>query len=195
MPEIGQLDTTACNARIREIFIDRIVEAKGIGKARRLVGNVLMPTPLAVLKATQLLAEGTRGRADGVGETLVVDVGGATTDIHSVVRTRSAAGVTVRIGLPEPDEKRTVEADLGLKFNLEKLVHLFLEKNPDAGADHVLARFSAHGFIPSTPEDIDWHTRLSHLAVEAAVSRHVGRIVIQIRSFRRGAASARQGLQ
>ena len=176
MPEIGQLDTTACNTRIREIFINRIVEAKGIGKAKRLVRDVLMPTPLAVLKATQLLAGGTRGRADGVGETLVIDVGGATTDIHSVVRTRSAAGVTVRIGLPEPEEKRTVEADLGLKFNLEKLVQLFLKKNPDAGADHVVTRFSAHGFIPSTPEDIEWHTRLSHLAVETAVSRHVGRI-------------------
>ena len=176
MPEIGKLDTTECNARIREIFIDRIVEAKGIGKAKRLVGDVLMPTPLAVLQATRLLAEGTRGALNGVGETLVVDVGGATTDIHSLVRTRSAAGVTARIGLPEPDEKRTVEADLGLKYNLEKLVQLFLEENPDAAADHVLERFSAHGFVPSTPDDIEWHTRLSHLAVEAAVRRHVGRI-------------------
>lgn len=176
MPGIGQLDTTECNKKIREIFIDRIIEAKGIGKAKRLVGDVLMPTPLAVLKATQLLAEGIRGRMNGAGETLVVDVGGATTDIHSVARTKPAAGVTVRIGLPEPDEKRTVEADLGLKYNLEKLVQLLLEKDPCAGVDHLLPRFSAHGFIPSTPDDIGWHTRLSRLAVDAAVSRHVGRI-------------------
>ncbi len=176
MPEIGQLDTTECNARIREIFINRIVEAKGIGKAGRLVGDVLMPTPLAVLKATHLLAEGTRGGSNGVGETLVVDVGGATTDIHSLVRTRSADGVTARIGLPEPDEKRTVEADLGLKFNLDKLVQLYLEKNPDSDTAHVLEKFSAHGFVPAAPDDFEWHNRLSRLAVEVAVSRHVGRI-------------------
>lgn len=176
MPEIGRLDVTHCNARIREIFIHRIIETKGIGKARSIVGEVLMPTPLAVLKATELLAKGLGEQDKGLGETMVVDVGGATTDIHSVVRMRSAAGAVTRIGLPEPDAKRTVEADLGLKFNLDRLVKLLQEKDPDADFSHLLPRFAQNGFIPEAQADVKWHTTLSRIAVDTAVSRHVGRM-------------------
>ena len=173
MPEVGRLDVTACNSKIRDIFIDTIVDAKGIGKARRLIGDVLMPTPLAVLKATRLLADGTDGE-QGLGEVIVVDVGGATTDVHSVAQGAPAAGVAAQVGLPEPYEKRTVEGDLGLKFNLERLIELLLKSNPKAEIGPFIERFKTHGFIPADDDEIAWHTRLSRLAVEVAVTRHVG---------------------
>lgn len=83
MPEIGVLDIEPARAVIREIFMRRIVEAKGIAKVRDRVGDILMPTPTAVLQAAQLLAEGCEGES-GIGELVLVDVGGATTDIHSI---------------------------------------------------------------------------------------------------------------
>ena len=41
-------------------------------------------TPDAVLAGVELLADGA-GDVEGVGDVLVVDVGGATTDVYSVV--------------------------------------------------------------------------------------------------------------
>jgi uncharacterized protein (TIGR01319 family) len=178
MPEVGRIDVDDCNATIRSIFIDNIIEAKGIGKAKRVINNVLMPTPLAVLKATRLLADGC-DEEKGMGEIIVVDVGGATTDVHSVARSRSSPGVVAQVGLPEPYEKRTVEGDLGLKYNLERLVQLLQEKEPTTDVGKIINKFKEHGYIPSTSEEIKWHTRLSFLAVETAVSRHVGRIEIK----------------
>ena len=58
MPEIGVLEVEAANEKIRELFIARITEAKGIGRARSMIADVLMPTPAAVLEAAKLLADG-----------------------------------------------------------------------------------------------------------------------------------------
>lgn len=43
-----------------------------------------MPSPAAVLGAAELLADGSPAFA-GTGSAVIVDVGGATTDVHSVI--------------------------------------------------------------------------------------------------------------
>ena len=73
-----------------------------------------MPTPQAVLNAARLLAYGTSGE-QGIGELMVVDVGGATTDVHSVATGEPGDAEMVPKGLPEPVIKRTVEGDLGMR--------------------------------------------------------------------------------
>lgn len=116
LPELDRLNVEPARHQIRELFIERIVEAKGLERARALVEEIIMPTPMAVLRATQLLADGPPGGA-GLGEALVVDVGGATTDVHTVaVGAPTAAGAVLK-GLPEPRVKRTVEGDLGIRIN------------------------------------------------------------------------------
>jgi hypothetical protein len=107
----------------------------------------ILPTPLAVLRAAELLAEGTLPIADcrlpiadcpdldnpkseirnpkwegGLGHLLVVDVGGATTDVHSVAEEPPLPPGWIRRGLPEPHVKRTVEGDLGLRVSAETLL-------------------------------------------------------------------------
>ncbi|HBG01300.1 MAG TPA: MutL protein, partial [Firmicutes bacterium] len=57
--------------------------AKGLSKASRLIDGIFMPTPAAVLRAGQLLSQGT-AITKGWGDCLIVDVGGATTDVHSL---------------------------------------------------------------------------------------------------------------
>jgi uncharacterized protein (TIGR01319 family) len=84
MPEIGELDIEPCNHVIREIFIKNIIDIKGIAKAKAIVTDVIMPTPAAVLATARLLADGNQGK-EGLDDLIVVDVGGATTDIHSVI--------------------------------------------------------------------------------------------------------------
>jgi len=101
---------------IRDVFMERIVTAKGIDRASARIDRVLMPTPAAVLEAARLLAVGVEGR-EGLGPLVIVDPGGATTDVHSIGSGEPATPGVIRHGLPEPHAKRTVEGDLGMRHN------------------------------------------------------------------------------
>ena len=80
MPKFGELKIEAAQKQIREIFLHRIIQAKGLSRAAELLSDIMMPTPSAVLQAVTLLSDGC-GTEPGIGELVAVDVGGATTDI------------------------------------------------------------------------------------------------------------------
>src|SRR5688572_4013560 len=123
MPEFNVLDIEPARAAIRQVFIDRIVHAKGIDRARAMFDHVLMPTPAAVMEGARLLADGC-ARASGLGELMVVDPGGATTDVHSVAGGEPATPGVIPRGLPEPRVKRSVEGDLGMRHNATTIVEV-----------------------------------------------------------------------
>jgi uncharacterized protein (TIGR01319 family) len=173
MPEIGVLEVDAANDKIRDLFIARITEAKGIGDARSMIADVIMPTPAAVLEAARLLADGTAGQP-GVGELLLVDVGGATTDVYSVAKGTPATGSLHVVGLPEPYAKRTVEGDLGLFHNLDTLTETVEADEMPLGFHEAVAAMCAEKSVPSGEEQIACHLLLSKAAVRSAVNRHVG---------------------
>ena len=173
MPEIGKLDLAPCNACIRDLFMQRIVVAKGIARARGLVRDVIMPTPSAVLEAAKLISHGA-GDVPGLGELMVVDTGGATTNVHSIARGSPQRADIITSGLPEPYEKRTVEGDLGLKYNLDTLCQLMAAQGRPVSA--VILNHFAAGNLPQTAEEFECHRALVRLAIETAVDRHAGRI-------------------
>ena len=121
MPEIGVLKVEKVRLIIRELFIRRIVDAKGLRNAERFIDSILMPTPTAVLNAAKLLAEGAEGEP-GLGELVILDIGGATTDIHSISLGAPTQPGVIQKGLPEPFVKRTVEGDLGMRHNASTIV-------------------------------------------------------------------------
>lgn len=121
MPTMDLLATDEVKKVIADLFIDRIIEAKGLNKAETYLDQLLMPTPSAVMTATNLLATGTE-KTKGLGDLMVVDMGGATTDIHSACDGYPANGNTVLKGLKETYIKRTVEGDLGARYSLRALV-------------------------------------------------------------------------
>ncbi len=174
MPEIGRLDLTECNREIRDLFMKNITVAKGIGKAREIIGDVIMPTPSAVLEAARLVANGPGGKG-GFGELVVVDVGGATTDVHSIAKGNPARPDTVTIGLPEPYEKRTVEGDLGLKHSLESLCEVMAGQDLPPYFNSAVSSFRA-GNLPSSSDELDCHRLLTACTVETAMDRHAGRL-------------------
>ena len=71
MPEMNTLNVDPAREMIREVFVKHIVEAKGLERAVDYVGNLVMPTPMAVLRITELLASGTETEP-GIGDTMVV---------------------------------------------------------------------------------------------------------------------------
>jgi uncharacterized protein (TIGR01319 family) len=173
MPEIGVLEVEAANEKIRELFISRITEAKGIGRARDMIADVVMPTPAAVLEAAKLLADGTAGEP-GIGELLLVDVGGATTDVYSVAK-GSPESPTVRFtGLPEPYAKRTVEGDLGLYHNLDSLKTIAERDHVPDDFERAVEAMCRHNSVPEGDEQTACHLLLSRVAVRSAVDRHAG---------------------
>ena len=170
MPEIGVLDVAPCNKEIRALFMKNIIEAKGIARARSIIKDVIMPTPSAVLEAARLIA-------GDFGELVVIDPGGATTDVHSIAKGAPARPDIILQGLPEPYEKRTVEGDLGLKYNLDRLLELVGDRPTPPGFAAVVERLRA-GELPRTASDFACHRLLSRLMVEVAMDRHAGRIEV-----------------
>ena len=117
MPKFGLLKTEQTQAAIREIFLSRIIQAKGLDRAAERMHDRLLPTPAAVLPALELLSGGFGGEP-GIGELAAVDVGGATTDVYSICEGMPRQMNTVYKGLPEPYAKRTVEGDIGMRYSV-----------------------------------------------------------------------------
>jgi uncharacterized protein (TIGR01319 family) len=181
MPELNVLNIEPARAAIRQVFIDRIVHAKGIDRAREEFDAVLMPTPAAVLEGARLIADGCEG-APGLGALMVVDPGGATTDVHSVASgAPSSPGVVVH-GLPEPREKRTVEGDLGMRHNAANIVEVagIDAIAADAGLEPARARAIVSEVardverLPRAPDEVALDQALVRAAVRQAVMRHCG---------------------
>jgi uncharacterized protein (TIGR01319 family) len=183
MPEVNRLNVEPVREMIRKVFIERIIAAKGLKRAEDFVEGILMPTPTAVLRAAQLLSRGT-GSEKGLGDLVVVDIGGATTDVHSIGAGNPVQAGAVRKGLPEPLAKRTVEGDLGLRYNASTIFKLCGRERilENAGFTHPdlsqkLERLShCVETLPESPEDKDLDFALAACAARAAMERHAGSI-------------------
>lgn len=121
MPKFNKLNIEPTQKQIRDIFLERIITAKGLTKATSLVSGIVNPTPAAVMRGITLLAEGCADKA-GIGELIAVDVGGATTDVYTICNGTPTRGNTVFKGLPEPYAKRTVEGDIGMRYSIQGIV-------------------------------------------------------------------------
>jgi uncharacterized protein (TIGR01319 family) len=177
MPEIGKLEVEECREAMREVFMENIVRAKGIDKAKKFVKDIIMPTPAAVLSAAVLLGNGTEGE-EGLGEIIIIDVGGATTDVNSVAWGNPTRGGVLMKGLPEPLAKRTVEGDLGVRHNIDVLLEIGKGKGIVLD-DEVISEFrSDPSRIPRDLRELAIDAKLAQIAVQTAFERHVGRIEI-----------------
>ncbi len=183
MPEVNVLNVEPARAMIRKVFIERIIAAKGLKRAEDFVEGILMPTPTAVLQAAQLLSPGT-GSEKGLGDLVIVDIGGSTTDVHSIGMGNPVQAGVVRKGLPEPLAKRTVEGDLGLRYNAATILklcgegrilqHTSLFQKDLAPRLEVLSQCVE--VLPQTAEDQDLDFALAACAARAAMERHAGSI-------------------
>jgi len=181
MPRLNVLNVEPAREVIRDIFMEKIVEAKGMNKAEEIIDGILMPTPAAVLKAAELLSKGTEDE-DGIGDLVVVDIGGATTDVHSIADGEpTKPGVTLR-GLEEPFAKRTVEGDLGMRYSAVALreacgkrrIKKYLADLDMDIVEECRLRTEDTEFLPRTAADVNFDEALAKTATEVAMERHVG---------------------
>lgn len=183
MPKFGTLNIEPAQRQIREIFLQRIIQAKGLSKASELISGILMPTPAAMLKAMKLLSDGYKEES-GIGELIGIDVGGATTDIYSVANGMPAKANTVYKGLPEPYAKRTVEGDIGMRYSIHGIAEAagFERISELSGISpqrvQQLVEYLADNTetLPYNAELAAMDFALASLAVEIAVTRHAGKM-------------------
>jgi uncharacterized protein (TIGR01319 family) len=177
MPEIGKLEVQACREAIRAVFMENIVKAKGLDRAAELASTIIMPTPAAVLDAALLLGAGLP-EEKGLGELIVVDVGGATTDVYSIAKGTPTRGGALLKGLPEPFAKRTVEGDLGVRYNIDTLCEICTDKGIVLD-ERIVASFRTDaGRLPGDEKERAVDAELARIAVETSFARHVGKLEI-----------------
>ncbi|RJX26946.1 MAG: MutL protein [Acholeplasma sp.] len=182
MPKLNQLNTESAREKIKDIFVRNIIEAKGIKKVEILIDQVVLPTPHAVLMAAELLSKGY-GDENGLGELMMVDVGGATTDVYSLSYGLPTQMNAVMTGLEEPYAKRTVEGDLGMRYSalgvLQSMTVKDLESYKAQGyhmEKELQMRHEVIDWLPVTQDDLDKEDIIAGHCVSRAVSRHVGNI-------------------
>lgn len=184
MPKFGVLNIEPTQKQIREIFLNRIIKAKGLSRVSGLLSDILMPTPSAVLKAMELLSIGTK-EEKGIGELVGIDVGGATTDVYSVADGMPEQMNTVYKGLPEPYAKRTVEGDIGMRYSVQGIADSvgFDEISKISGlskerALELVEYLKLHkDTVPNGDKELEkLDYALASCAVREAVRRHAGKI-------------------
>jgi uncharacterized protein (TIGR01319 family) len=181
LPDLQKLNVEPAKEVIRSLFITHITKAKGLERAKAFV-DLLMPTPSASLNAARLLADGT-SKEQGLGDAMVVEVGGATTNVYSIFDEPDHKENVIRKGIQEDRVKRTVEGDLGVRVSAVSLIEsvgvenvkAFMRQRTDLDVLGMGTRLSENpAFLPRTEEEIEFDNALARLAVRFAIERHVG---------------------
>ena len=169
LPRIGVIAPDAARAAIRRAFLEHVIGGKGLSRGPEFAAMVQAPTPDAVLDGVEVLAH----HLDG--DVLVVDIGGATTDVYSALRPQGEdAGLAKDVVAPLW-QSRTVEADLGMRWNAEGVVEA-------AQREHVPVAAALAAYADTVTRDpshlpVDYGEReldleLARAAALVAVRRH-----------------------
>jgi len=157
-PDVDVLNIEPVRHLIHEVFNRHIIHAPGMARLGKLTHWSILPTPGAVLCGAELFAE-------ALGDCLVFDIGGATSDVHSV--TNGSLEWASKMTEPEPRSKRTVEGDLGVYINARNIVDL-------SGDPAWKARLTDLRALPKTERQLELTRWLCARAVETAIRRHAG---------------------
>ncbi|MFV0529629.1 MAG: glutamate mutase L [Lachnospiraceae bacterium] len=194
-PTLKELNSLPVNRVLRDIFMKRIAGMKGIAQVQDYIQGDVMPTPAAVFEAGALLSK-EPVEAGGFGRLMLLDVGGATTDVYSYIE--NEVDSVKYAGAPEPEHKRTVEGDLGVRSSA---VSLLAAEDVTRIAEHTgltteeihtgcQYRASHAAFLPKEPKDKILDYELTCTAVYKSARRHGGQI---LNAYARGQNSVQEG--
>jgi len=179
VPQIGVLAPASARAAIRETFLRHVIGGKHLSRRADFTAMVKGATPDVVLSAVELLARGLDEARPGAGDVVVVDVGGATTDVHSVVEVDPEdAGRHVVAASPVT---RTVEGDLGMRWSAVSTVEEGLASGVLPSGEATALRKAATvrradpSYLPENPDESRCDELVAGAAIAVALRRHVGR--------------------
>jgi len=174
VPRIGVLAPESARAAIRSVFLRHVIGGKHLSASDDFVAMISGPTPDVVRSGVEVLA-------DRVGDVAVVDVGGATTDVHSVVELDPEESGLTRQVVPPTRVTRTVEGDLGMRWSAVSTVERGIEfgvvdrDERTALTDVAQRRRADPGLVPFDRAGLADDRRLAEVAVGVSLRRHAGR--------------------
>ncbi|RNM12964.1 glutamate mutase L [Nocardioides pocheonensis] len=178
VPRIGVLAPESARRAIREVFLSHVIGGKHLSARTTRAGQTFASmvrgaTPDVVLTGVELLAAQLDTSVPG-GGVVVVDIGGATTDVHSVVvLDPEEAGLSREVVATTP-VTRTVEGDLGMRWSAATTAEAAAEAGLALPADAV-RRAADPAYLPEDEDERAGDEALATAAGLLAVRRHVGR--------------------
>jgi uncharacterized protein (TIGR01319 family) len=174
LPRIGALDPHSARLAIREVFVRHVIGGKGITRGPRFARLVRGATPDLVLTGVELLADSTEG------DVLLIDVGGATTDVYSALTPDAEEASLHREVVEVMWRGRTVEGDLGMRWSATGVVEAALAEKLLESVSRVEGELAAAAqlrhddpsWLPVTPDDRRTDAELARLALTVALRRH-----------------------
>jgi uncharacterized protein (TIGR01319 family) len=173
LPRIGVLNPAPARAAIRAVFLRHVIGGKKLSRGPRFASLVRGATPDVVLAGVEVLADHT------AADLAVVDIGGATTDVYSVLTPdaeersgprRAASGTLWR--------SRTVEGDLGMRWSATGVIEAALaERLLDPAtvgdlAEAAAVRVADPDHLPVDEPGRDLDAWIAALAATVALRRH-----------------------
>lgn len=167
-PRVDFVNILPLRKIIYETFEEHIIHAKGMEHIKELVNLSIMPTPGSVMETTMMVYE-------SLGNVMTIDVGGATTDIHSVCE---PSDEYKKYAEGEAKEKRTVEGDLGVFINFKNILANLdfnqLVKKLNTTDQALKSLIDNYTYIPQSPLHENLVYELTKYCVYKALDRHVG---------------------
>ncbi len=165
LPDVGEIAPGPARVAIRSVFLEHVIGGKGLSRGPRFRDLVRAVTPEAVLTGVGRLAALLDEPA-----VLVVDVGGATTDVYSAV---AAPAEREEHAVALPPDRRTVEGDIGMRWSApgvvaEAVAERLVDDSPGLRAQ---AAYRAEHVGHLADDGVDAH--LAALAAILAVRRHL----------------------
>ncbi|MEJ7630199.1 MAG: glutamate mutase L [Nocardioidaceae bacterium] len=178
LPQIGVLQPDSARGAIRDMFLRHVIGGKHLSRRADFTSMVQGATPDVVLRAVELLATGLGPDRPGAGDVVVVDVGGATTDVHSVVELDPETAVLGREVVATVPVTRTVEGDLGMRWSAMSTVEAAAMAGVPVSSGLAAAaqvRRDDPALVPGSAAERRADLELASVAVAIAVRRHAGR--------------------
>ncbi|MCW2866026.1 MAG: glutamate mutase, partial [Marmoricola sp.] len=174
VPRIGVLAPDGARRAVRAMFLSHVIGGKGLSSRADLATLVQGPTPDLVLTGVEVLARVADREG---GDVVVVDVGGATTDVHSVVRLDPEDAGLGREVVASTPVTRTVEGDLGMRWSASSTVEAGRAAGlvPEDLRTAAERRTTSPGMVPTTPQEVEEDAAIAGVAATLALRRHVGR--------------------
>lgn len=172
VPEIGVFAPDSARAAIREMFLRHVIGGKHLSRDPAFARMVRAATPDVVLRGVEVLA--------GLhGDVAVVDIGGATTDVHSVIELDPEDANLGREVVATHPVTRTVEGDLGMRWSAVPVVQAGADAGliTDVDATRAAAerRRADPSYLPDSAGEQAYDETLASVAATVALRRHAGR--------------------
>ena len=169
LPRIGIIHPEPARGAIREVFLRHVIGGKGLSSGDTFATMVRAATPDAVLTGVEVLA-GVLAQ-----DVLVVDIGGATTDVYSCLEPTGEDAGLRRDVVATLWHARTVEADLGMRWNAVGIVAA--ARREALPVDEALAVWATTvaadpAYLPADAHEATLDRDLAVVAATVAVRRH-----------------------